>query len=600
MATSTWDISTGTYASKSMSVGTQETDPYGLAFSSDGMKAYAIGTINDTVYQYTLSAAWDISTGTYASKSMSVATQDSTPYGLSFSSDGTKAYVVGSTSKTIYQYTISTAWDISTGSYASKSLLVSGQEIIPIGIAFSSDGTKCYIVGNANNTVYQYTLSTPWDISTGTYASKSMSVAAQDTGPRGLALSSDGTKVYVLGEINNTIFQYILSTPWDISTGSYSSKSLLVSAQENAVKGLAFSFDGLRFYILGTTNQSIFQYSLGLIYELTGTVKDPSGAAIANADVFIVQSSAGEVTTITYDNIALEIAAQESSVEGVDFSADGTKCYIVGTINTAVYQYDLSTAWDISTATYAAKSMSVAAQNSTPEDLRFSSDGTKCYIMGAVGNTVYQYTLSVAWDISTGSYASKSMSVAAQESNAWGLGFSADGTKCYIVGVTNDTVYQYTLSTAWDISSGTYASKTLITTGLLTWPVGVTFSADGTKCYIVGLSKVSVAQYDLSTPWDVSTGVYNFKIQSVQAQDTAPTGIDISSDGTKLYICGRTGDKVYQYTFTNRSIMTFINADGSGNYTYTSPAIETDLQVITSTVGPPRRFGASDNNLSTS
>ncbi|GAJ19106.1 unnamed protein product, partial [marine sediment metagenome] len=31
--------------------------------------------------------------------------------------------------------------------------------------------------------------------------------------------------MYVVGRINNTVFQYSLSTPWDVSTASYAWKS---------------------------------------------------------------------------------------------------------------------------------------------------------------------------------------------------------------------------------------------------------------------------------------------------------------------------------------------------------------------------------------
>ena len=205
--------------------------------------------------------AWEINTGYYASKSLSIL-QDSTPSGIAFSSDGTKAYVVGRSNATIYQYTLSTAWDISTGSYASKSLSVTAQEVFPSGIAFSSDGTKAYIVGSSNDTIYQYTLSTAWDISTGSYASKSLSVTAEDGGPSGIAFSSDGTKAYIVGTVNDTIYQYTLSTAWDISTGSYASKSLSVTAQQNNPNGLAFSSDGTKAYVAGSGTDAVYQYNL--------------------------------------------------------------------------------------------------------------------------------------------------------------------------------------------------------------------------------------------------------------------------------------------------------------------------------------------------
>ena len=206
-----WDISGGVYASKSLSVSAQASGASGLAFSSDGTKAYVSDQISDTIYQYTLTTAWDISTGSYASKSLSVTAQETNPQTIAFSSDGTKAYTVGSTNNDIYQYTLTTAWDISTGSYASKLLDVGAQDVNPEGLAFSSDGTKAYVLGSTGDAIYQYTLTTAWDISTGSYASKSLSVAAQDSTPRDLGFSSDGTKAYIVGSTSNTIYQYTLA-----------------------------------------------------------------------------------------------------------------------------------------------------------------------------------------------------------------------------------------------------------------------------------------------------------------------------------------------------------------------------------------------------
>ena len=260
---SAWDISTGSYSGKSLSVAAQETSAFGLTFSSDGTKAYVVGAINNTIYQYTLTTAWDISTGSYASKSLSVLAQQTSATGIAFSSDGTKAYISGSASDTIYQYTLTTAWDVSTGSYSGKSLSVAAQETSTFGLTFSSDGTKAYIVGTIADTIYQYTLTTAWDISTGSYASKSLSVAAQEVSPSGLAFSSDGTKAYIVGFSTDTIYQYTLTTAWDISTGSYASKSLSVTAQDTSSGGLSLSSDGTKAYVVGSQNDFIYQYNIG-------------------------------------------------------------------------------------------------------------------------------------------------------------------------------------------------------------------------------------------------------------------------------------------------------------------------------------------------
>jgi hypothetical protein len=63
-----------------------------------------LGSINDTVYQYTLSTGFDLSTASYDSVSFSVNSQDTSPYGMAFSTDGAKMYILGGSNKTVYQY----------------------------------------------------------------------------------------------------------------------------------------------------------------------------------------------------------------------------------------------------------------------------------------------------------------------------------------------------------------------------------------------------------------------------------------------------------------------------------------------------------------
>jgi hypothetical protein len=258
-----WDVSTASYASKSFSVAGLETDPKSsVFFNPDGTKMYIVGTANDTIYQYTLNTAWDVSTASYASKSFSVAGQETDPQSVFFNPDGTKMYIVGLTNDTIYQYTLNTAWDVSTASYASKSFSVAGQDTDPKSVFFNPDGTKMYIAGLTNDTIYQYTLNTAWDVSTASYASKSFSVAGQETYPKAVFFNPDGTKMYIAGAIYATVYQYTLNTAWDVSTASYASKSFSVAGQETDPQSVFFNPDGTKMYIVGTANDTIYQYTL--------------------------------------------------------------------------------------------------------------------------------------------------------------------------------------------------------------------------------------------------------------------------------------------------------------------------------------------------
>ena len=501
------------------SIADQEIGAGDVVFKPDGTTFYVIGVASDSVLQYSCSTAWNINTASYDNKSFNVNAQDGSPVGLFFKPDGTKFYMIGIATDAIYQYSCSTAWDVSTASYDSKSFSVTTQETNPQGLFFKDDGTKFYIVGTTNDTVYQYSCSTAWDVSTASYDSKSFSVTTQDANPNGLFFKDDGTKFYIVGGANDTIYQYSCSTAWDVSTASYDSKSFSVTTQETAPNGLFFKPDGTKFYIIGQTSDNVLEYSL-----LT-----PWDVSTAYAAYFYV-------------------GGQENIPGDIQFKPDGTKFYIIGTNTDTVYQYSCSTAWDVSTGSYDSKSFSVTTQENLPFALFFKPDGTKFYIVGQTNDTVYQYSCSTAWDVSTASYDSKSFSVTTQETNPQALFFKDDGTQFYIVGTTSDSVFQYACSTAWDISTSFYQFKSLSVGTRESDPRGLFFKDDGTKFYIVGSGTDAIYQYSCSTAWDVSTGSYDSKSFSVTTQEANPNGLFFKPDGTKFYIVGTTNDTIYQYS----------------------------------------------------
>jgi sugar lactone lactonase YvrE len=569
-----WDISTASYASKSFYIGTQETSPQALFFKSDGTKFYILGTATRTVYQYSCSTAWDVSTASYDSKSFSVTTQEGNPQALFFKDDGTKFYIAGSATDTVYQYSCSTAWDVSTASYDSVSFSVSAQETSPQALFFKSDGTKFYVVGSITDTVYQYSCSTAWDVSTASYDSKSFSVNAQESAPLGLFFKSDGTKFYIVGSTTDTVYQYSCSTAWEMNaTSTYDSKSFSVAAQEGTPTDVQFKDDGTKFYIVGSGNDTVYQYSCSTAWDVSTASYDTKSFSVATQDdiphglffksdgtkFYIIGqatdtvyqyscATAWDVSTASYDTKSFSVNAQEESPTGLFFKDDGTQFYIVGTANDKVYQYSCSTAWDVSTAYYDTKSFSVGTEDSLPTALFFKSDGTKFYIMGNTTDTVFQYSCATAWDLGTASYDRRSFSVSAQDLSPNGLCFKSDGAKFYVVGNTNETVYQYSTVAAWEIQSPFYDSKFFRVVTEEPTPTGLFFKSDGTKFYIVGSTTDTVYQYSCSTAWDVSTGSYDSKSFSVNAQDTQPESLFFKPDGTNFYIAGGSNRTIYQYS----------------------------------------------------
>ena len=203
-----WDISTATYANKSFSVTNEENNPYGVFLKPDGTKMFILDANTDDVYQYSLSTAWDISTASYDNVNLALSTLITIGSGLFFNSEGTKFFIPCRGSDYIYEYDVSTAYDIGTASYNSVRLNVVSVDNTPEGVYFSPTGDKMFFVGAGNDAVYQYSLSTAFDLSSAVYDSVSFSVASQDTVPAGLSFKDDGSKMYVIGIATDTIYQY--------------------------------------------------------------------------------------------------------------------------------------------------------------------------------------------------------------------------------------------------------------------------------------------------------------------------------------------------------------------------------------------------------
>lgn len=239
-----FDISTAVYNGENFDLSVQDTDVTDVAFNNDGTKMYIAGTDSKTsgsayVYEYNLSTAWDVSTASFV-QSLQTGTEDESPRSIEFKPDGTRMYIGGAEGAGIshvYRYDLSTAWDISTASYINN-YNSSTQTGYPSGLEFNLDGTKMYLTDANNNILYSYSLSTAWDITTASVLN-SYDVSTQDTACRGLVFNDDGTKIYHGGQTNDNVYSYNLSTAYDISTASYN-QSFDISGQDGSIVGVEF------------------------------------------------------------------------------------------------------------------------------------------------------------------------------------------------------------------------------------------------------------------------------------------------------------------------------------------------------------------------
>ena len=589
------------YDSVSFSVSGQDSNSYGIAFNNDGTKMYMVGYTSDRVYQYSLSTAFDLSTASYDSVSFFVNPQETAPRDLTFNNDGTKMYVVGNGSRSANQYTLSTAFDLSTASYDSVNFSFASQDITPYDIIFNSDGTKMYMAGGSNNFIFQYSLSTAFDLSTVSYDSVSFDVSSNQASNYSIAFNSDGTKMYVVdGLTTNSVHQYGLSTAFDLSTLSYDNISFSFSSQETNPSGIAFNSSGTKMYVVGNSSDTIYQYSTvlntntldlstGSVFEIAPTsdfqvgLSNPAASGTVSQGTLLLRLPRYDLINASYDSVNFSVATQDGVPLGFAFKPDGTKLFIAGNQNDTIYQYSLSTAFDISTMTYDNISKYVGSEELFLAGVRFNNDGTKMYVVGYNTDEVEEYNLSTAWNISTATYNNVNFSIS--DTNPREVIFNSDGSKMYVLGDGNESIYQYSLSTNFDLSTASYNNVSLSVSAQSAEPTSMAFNSDGTKLFLLSretaVSTGAVYQYNLSTAYDLSTGSYDNITFNISGQDANAYGIGFDSDGPKMYVLGFNTDQIYQYTIGSgvESTITYDSAIQFGGGTAPdSPAIgETDV-----------------------
>jgi len=152
---------------------------------------------------------------------------------------------------------------LSLAEFIGNSFDVSGQDIFPTGVAFNSDGTRMFVTGGDSDSVFEYDLTTGFDLSTASFSGTSFDVSGQDTVPRDVTFNPDGTRMFVIGTSSESVHQYSLSTGFDLSTASFSGTSFDVSGQDTGPSGVAFSADGARMFVIGRSSDSVFEYLVG-------------------------------------------------------------------------------------------------------------------------------------------------------------------------------------------------------------------------------------------------------------------------------------------------------------------------------------------------
>jgi hypothetical protein len=298
-----WLTRNGTTSSGSepvIDVNAADTNPSGVHFKPDGTVLYFSGYATDAVYQVSLSTPWDITSN---SSLAGITNTGSFPLNLKdffFKSDGTKLYT--SHPMKISEYDLSTAWDITTVS----STPVNEETVDRYtgtsngGLYFKPDGSIMYYCDGGDDYFSQYTLTTPWDISTKTDF-KSISQSGESN-CQGISIKDDGTVLYIVGSTGDGIDYYTLSTPWDITTRSSTAGHFSFSNTAYNPTGFFIKPNGgASFWVTFRTAGAIQNSVTDGIAEFSfsaGGIKIPSTEAINKPPILDYQST-GDITLIS-------------------------------------------------------------------------------------------------------------------------------------------------------------------------------------------------------------------------------------------------------------------------------------------------------------
>lgn len=255
-----WDTTSILFQRKSYAI-SEDSTPRGICVHEDGLRFYTVGTQNDNIYEYSIGEQFDISTGTYTTNSLAIATETA-PTAIKLGASGTKLYITGTSTDDIREYQLSYPWDLSTAVYSrlfDPTTITGGAGTL--SFEFNESGTIIYILGD-DDTIYQGSLSDPWNVTTITDASKTLDLSSESGNVVDFTIGDSGTKLYTVDSVGVALFQYALTTAYDLATASYASITFDLSNETTTPTGIDFSYDGNDVYIMDSAGV-LYQYKAG-------------------------------------------------------------------------------------------------------------------------------------------------------------------------------------------------------------------------------------------------------------------------------------------------------------------------------------------------
>lgn len=224
------------------------------------------------------------------------------------------------------------------------------------GGRISSDGLKCYYL--ASDVVYQYNLSVPGDVSSGSF--NSSFTVTESAGNNDIYISPNGDKLFVSEFFPVEILEYNISNG-NVNTASFVRRQDLTSliSGSGRARGFTFSADGLKLYWGDNANNSILEFNLSTAFD-TSTITSSGNSLVTGFDTYGIYISDNGSYLITHDSnnelqkyfmstpydLSSAILDIDTSTtdwpQGCDMFDNGNNLYFFDNVAAKVLQYDVS------------------------------------------------------------------------------------------------------------------------------------------------------------------------------------------------------------------------------------------------------------------
>ena len=563
--------------------------PANIFFKADGLQVFLLdlGT-NDNVERLSLSTAWDVTSTLTPVDSFSVSPQTTTPAWVQLSDTGRHMFVLSTSADTVYEYDVDPAYDISAATFTQSQSFVPGGGGGFTSFAFNDDGTKIFFTEGSNTTMSFYTLSTPYDISS--VGAESTQAISGATGNGQISFADNGSLMLWLDITNNNLLLFTLSTAYDLSTATLKETKTNIDTD---LRSPVFGDSGNNVIFVNRIDDNLYAYdaevdvlsvdlSTGNYFEIdTSGYEELSFTNPPASQTFQVLQKGGTGFGLNVSGTATEVLSYDIAIdenndpypadENVFITDDGRHMMYTGSgsaVGTIIIR--LNKPYDIQSGVVIDSSANISGN----DGIYLRSDGRKAYF--SRNTEIRQYNMDTPFTM-PGS-ASYTSSIAGGN-----IYFKPDGTRFICTGVVSGlTISTFDLSTPWDLSTATDASKDF---AFVTTPKMIKFSTEGDRLYL-GSANVAYS-YSLTTPWDVtsasllgtitigSTGtdrmiihssenkIFRFQVENTEVYDISATFFSPVYRDTVNF----TGGTAPTYNQDcNRKLITFSTDDGGATY----------------------------------